>query len=91
MAPGSGFYSGVMTFKSLLEMQDRRSKLRTLKVPVLVIKGECDNQPWGYTNEYLTVFQNHRLSIIPGGGHYLWVEQPRLYLSRIRQFLSDTT
>lgn len=91
MDAGSGFYAGVMTFKSLQERQDSRSELRKLIVPVLVMKGQCDNQPWGYTNEYISVFQNHRLTIISGAGHSLWVEQPMFYLETIRQFLNDTT
>lgn len=89
MEAGSGFYAGIMTFKSLLQMKDRRPALGKLNVPVLIMKGQCDNQPWGYTNEYLTVFRNHQLTIIPGAGHYLWVEQPGLYLRAIRQFLTN--
>lgn len=89
-AAGSGFYAGIMTFESLLGMKDRRATLKRLQTPVLVMKGQCDNQPWGYTNEYLTVFRNHQLTIIPGAGHALWVEQPGLYLTAIRQFLLHT-
>lgn len=87
---GSGFYAGIMTFKNLLQVQDCRARLRMLEAPVLVIRGQCDNQPWGYTNEYITIFRNHRLAIIPDAGHYIWLEQPRLYLSTIRHFLSET-
>ncbi len=91
MDAGSGFYAGIMTFKDLLEIKDNRSEFKKMQFPVLVVKGECDNQPWGYTKEYLDVFQNHQFRIIPGAGHYLWVEQPALYLNAIRQFLTDTT
>jgi len=91
MEAGGGFYAGVRIYKNLLEIKDYRSALRRLKTQVLVIKGECDNLPWGYTKEYLDVFQNHRLTIIPGSGHFLWVEQPALCLDAIRQFLRDTT
>lgn len=89
MEAGGGFYAGVRTYKSLLEMKDHRTAFRKLKTPVLVMKGECDNLPWGYTKEYLDVFQNCRLTIIPRAGHYLWVEQPALCLNIISQFLSD--
>lgn len=90
MDAGSGFYAGVMTFNDLLKIKDYRSAFSEVKTPVLVIKGECDNQPWGYTKEYLDVLQNSRLTIIPGAGHFLWVEQSELYLNEIRQFLMDT-
>jgi len=89
MEAGSGYYSRIRTFKNLLEVKDYRPELRRIKTPVLVIKGECDNQPWGNTKEYLDVFQNHRLTIIPGAGHFLWVEQPALSLNAIREFLID--
>ena len=84
---GSGYYAGIMTMKNLLVIKDHRPAFKMLKVPVVVVKGQCDNQPWGYTMEYLTVLQNHQLSVIPGAGHYLWVEQPILYQSAISQFL----
>jgi proline iminopeptidase len=71
----------------LLELKDYRAALRRLNTPVLVLKGECDNLPWGYTKEYGDVFQHHRLTIIPGGGHFLWVEQPALWRNAIREFL----
>lgn len=91
MDAGSGYYAGIMTMKSLQVMKDYRSALKMLKVPVLVMRGQCDNQPWGYTNEYLAVFQNHQLAIIPAAGHYIWVEQPTLYRTSISQFLNEAT
>ena len=89
MEMGSGFYASIMTFQNLTKVQDQRAKLKKLNIPVLVMKGQCDNQPWGFTNEYLTVFQNNRLIIVPNAGHYIWVEQPTLHLTTIKQFLSD--
>jgi pimeloyl-ACP methyl ester carboxylesterase len=35
------------------------------------MKGECDNQKWGFTNEYLELFKNSELKIIPGAGHFI--------------------
>lgn len=91
MEEGSGFYAGVRTFKSLLEIKDYRSTLKRLKTPVLVLKGQCDNQPWGYTKEYIDVFENHQLQIIPAAGHFLWVEQQTLSQVLIKRFLNDST
>jgi proline iminopeptidase len=90
MEAGGGFYSGIMTFKNLIKRRDSRPKIHNLQTTTLVMKGQCDNQPWGYTNEYLTVFQHHKLTIIPGAGHFLWVEQPELYVRAIKEFLSHT-
>ncbi len=72
---GCGFYAEVMTFKSLIKVQDPRLKIRNSKIQVLVIKGQCDNQKWSFTNEYLELFPNHQLTIIPNAGHFISVEQ----------------
>jgi len=88
---GGGFYVQIMTVKSFSEIKDPRPRLKNCKVPVLIIKGQCDNQPWGFVNEYLELFPNHQLTIIPGAGHSVSVEQPGLYLETIRAFLNQKT
>jgi proline iminopeptidase len=77
-----------MTFKSLRQVNDPRPKIKNSKIPILVMKGQCDNQKWGFTNEYLELFVNHQLIIIPNAGHFISVEQPDLYKKIIREFLS---
>jgi proline iminopeptidase len=86
---GSGYYSQVMTFQSLTVIPDPRMKIRNIKVPVLIMKGQCDNQLWGFTNEYLQLIGNSRLGFIPDAGHFIAVEQPQLYFSMIREFLME--
>lgn len=86
---GNGFYAHLMTLQSFNRVKDPRPRLKNIHIPVLVMKGECDNQKWGYTNEYLEFFPNHRLVIIPGAGHSIAVEQPKLYLNVIREFLNE--
>lgn len=86
---GNGFYAGIMTMKSLSELQDPRPQIKNLKIPILVMKGQCDNQKWGFTNEYLDLFTNHQLTVISNAGHYISVEQPELYIKTIRKFLSN--
>jgi proline iminopeptidase len=76
-----------MTFNSLTKMKDQRYKFKQLPVPVLVMKGECDNQKWGFTNEYLKLFKNSKLKIINEAGHFISVEQPQLYIKTIVSFL----
>ncbi len=85
---GGGFYAQVMTVKSFSEVKDPRPKLKNCKVPILLMKGQCDNQPWGFVHEYLELFPNHQLKIIPDAGHSISVEQPELYLKSIRDFLN---
>jgi proline iminopeptidase len=86
---GGGFYVQVMTVRSFSEIKDPRPKLKDCKVPVLIMKGQCDNQPWGFVYEYLELFPNHKLIIIPDAGHSISVEQPELYLKTIRAFLNQ--
>ncbi len=88
-AAGSGYYASVMTFKSLLAIKDPREKIRQLQIPVLVMKGECDNQKWGYTNEYLQLLHQSQFVFVPGAGHAIAVEQPKLYISSILKFLAE--
>ena len=85
---GGGFYAQVMTARSFNEIKDPRPGLKGSKIPVLIMKGQCDNQPWGFANEYLELFPNHQLKIIPDAGHSISVEQPELYLKIIREFLN---
>lgn len=84
---GSGFYAAVMTFKSLDVVQDPRPKIKHLNIPILILKGQCDNQKWGFTNEYLELYRNHQFAFIPDAGHFISVEQPELYVKAIKEFL----
>lgn len=85
---GSGFYAAVMTFNSLVQIEDPRPKLKNSNIPSLILKGQCDNQKWGFTNEYLELFHNHQFAFIPGAGHFISVEQPKSYIKAIKEFLS---
>ncbi len=86
---GGGFYAAVMTFKSLTQVQDPRPKIKESNIPTLVMRGQCDNQEWGFTNEYLGLFRNHQLTIIPNAGHFISFEQPELYQKIIINFLNN--
>lgn len=87
--PGNGYYAQLMTFNNLLKIEDRRSAMQQLNIPVLVMKGQCDNQPWGFTSEYFQLFKNHQFVLIPGAGHFIEIEQPQLYINTIRSFLNQ--
>jgi proline iminopeptidase len=84
-----GYYVQVMTSSSIAKMQDLRPILRTVNIPVLVMKAQCDNQPWGYTAEYLNVFQNARLLTIRGAGHNAFIERSSEYVNAIIDFISN--
>lgn len=85
---GGGFFARVMTFKDLKQVQDVRNKIQNSNIPILVMKGQCDNQKWGFTKEYLGLFSNHKLVVVPNAGHFISVEQPEIYLNTIKEFLN---
>jgi proline iminopeptidase len=86
--PGMGYYAWVMTGNSFDKMEDTRPKLKDLNTPVLILKGQCDNQVWGIIPEYIELFKNHELVIVPNAGHSIWIEQHAIYLKTIRTFLA---
>lgn len=93
MAPkvtkGGGYYDQIMTVNSFSRTADPRSKLKDCSVPVLIMKGECDNQKWGYLQEYLYIFKEAKFVLIPGAGHNIFIEQPERYQSEILGFLNS--
>lgn len=85
----SGYYSMVKTVQSFNSTVDIRTKLKDCKIPALIMKGQCDGIKWGYITEFLELFKNHKLIIIPGAGHSITREQPELYIKYISAFLKD--
>jgi proline iminopeptidase len=86
---GNGYYVHIMTMRSLNDIQNPRPKLQNSKTPLFIMRGQCDNQKWGCIPDYLDVFPNHQLVIIPDAGHSIAVEQPQLYLKTLRAFLNN--
>lgn len=85
----AGFYVGLMTVQSFSTTPNPRPKLQNSPIPILVMKGQYDNQKWGFTKEYLDIFPNHQLAIIPNAGHGIFIEQREVYLATIRKFLTN--
>lgn len=84
---GAGYYAHIMTLKSFKDVINLRPKMKTIQTPILLMRGQCDNQKWGFTKEYLDVFQNASLQIIPNAGHFIAVEQQELCTRTIIDFL----
>lgn len=86
---GGGYYAQQMTVLSFGSTPDPRESLRKVTVPVLILRGQYDNQPWGYITEYLELLQNSRLEIVKDAGHSIATEQKEQYYDRITQFLKE--
>jgi proline iminopeptidase len=84
---GNGFYAHIMTLHSLSTLKDPRPALKKVVVPMLLMKGQCDNQKWSASKEYLDLFQHHQLVVVQNAGHSISIEQPEVYLKTIRDFL----
>jgi pimeloyl-ACP methyl ester carboxylesterase len=66
-----------------------KDKLRTLTLPVLILKGECDYLKWEIVHEYKSLLKNSTLLFLEGAGHMPFLEKPELVLDSIRSFLLD--
>jgi proline iminopeptidase len=86
---GLGYYNHIMTVKSFPEVDDKRSRLKKIDIPILILRGQCDNQKWGFTKEYLDLFSNSKLEIIKGVGHNLIHGGKEEYYELIEQFLRE--
>jgi len=86
---GGGYYAHIMTVKSFNEVVNPRPKIKTIKTPLLIMKGQCDNQKWKFAKEYLDLFQNSKLEVIPNAGHSIAIEQQELYTQTIMGFLNE--
>ena len=82
-----GMYVQYMTSRSLGKVRDPRDVIKKLETPVLVMKAQCDNQPWGYTAEYLQFFPVHQFVLVKNAGHNIFLEQPDQYVRLIDESL----
>jgi len=85
---GYGYYVSVKTVQSFDNTINRRATLSKCEIPILIMRGQLDGQKWGYTDEYLKIFKNHQLVVIPKAGHSIAIEQPELYIHTIIKFLT---
>ncbi len=85
---GYGYYVNIKTVQSFDNTPDRRKDLLKCEIPILIMRGQFDGVKWGYTDEYLKIFKNHQLVIIPKAGHSISVEQPDLYIKAMNEFLN---
>jgi proline iminopeptidase len=86
---GTGYYDQVMTAQSFSGTPDPRPKLKNTSIPILVMKGQYDNQKWGFTHEYLDLFPRHQLVVFPNAGHCIACEHLQAYQAAIREYLQN--
>lgn len=64
-----------------------KGKLKSLTLPVLILRSECDYIKEEVTNEYKSLLQYSTLIFLEGAGHMPFLEKPDLVLGAIRSFL----
>ena len=62
-------------------------KLRSLRVPALVIHGSEDPRPAKAAAQVADLLPKGQFALIPGAGHYLWVEAPALLRETLREYV----
>jgi proline iminopeptidase len=67
---------------------DVRQALSGTRIPVLVVKGQCDYLDWWSSTDYLDTFPGGVLSYVPGAGHEAYLDRPDLYVQTVRSFLA---
>ncbi|MBK3567252.1 alpha/beta fold hydrolase [Streptomyces sp. MBT62] len=82
-----GFYSNQMTVKDFEQLPDPRPVLRTVHVPSLILRGQCDFIKPEVTQEYRRTLPNSQLVRIQGAGHSIAHSRPALYTALLRAFL----
>lgn len=87
---GLGFYAN-QTPQALSHppVLDITSRLRTIHVPALVLKGQCDYVDWKTAAAYVQAIPDAEMAYLQGAGHDLKDDAPTAYLATIRAFLAD--
>ncbi|MFI5818145.1 alpha/beta fold hydrolase [Streptomyces rishiriensis] len=84
-----GFYSNQMTVRDFEQLPDPRPRLRTLRVPSLIMRGECDFIRPAVTAEYRHTLAGSESVTVRGAGHSISGDQPGRYTALLRAFLLD--
>lgn len=89
---GTGFYANQVSQSwQRPPVPDIRVRLRTVHVPALVIKGQCDYVDWQTAAAYITTLPGAELAYLHDAGHDIKTDQPAAYLATIRAFLAGRT
>lgn len=67
-----------------------REGLANLAVPVRILRGELD--PWPNArgaDELAALFRDATVTVLPGAGHFPWLDDPAAYVGAVRRALHD--
>lgn len=82
--PAAGIFGAAGAF----DPPATRAALAGLEAPVLVLAGGYDLQvPTGPAAAYAGLFRHAELAVLPGGGHYPWLDDPDWFVRTVTAFL----
>ncbi|WP_405148474.1 alpha/beta hydrolase [Sphaerisporangium sp. NBC_01403] len=84
-----GFYVNQVTSADFQQVADPRPRLRQVRVPALIMRGECDFIKWEATYDYRRTLPASTLVYIKGAGHAVAADQPATYTALLESFLLD--
>ncbi|MEV0974660.1 alpha/beta fold hydrolase [Microtetraspora glauca] len=84
-----GYYVNQFTIDDARTLPDPRPRLRGVRVPTLVMRGECDYKKWEVTDDYRRTLPDSTLVYVPRAGHAIAMDQPKTYLATLRAYLLD--
>ncbi|MFE9104240.1 alpha/beta hydrolase [Actinomadura geliboluensis] len=84
-----GFYVNQITSQDFRQVPDPRPALRRLRIPALIMRGECDYVKWAATYDYRRTLPASALVMVKGAGHAIAGDQPATYTDLLRAFLLD--
>ncbi|HET7585213.1 MAG TPA: alpha/beta hydrolase [Gemmatimonadaceae bacterium] len=67
---------------------DLRDRLRTLRVPTLIVYGEADAIPEDLVLEWVSTLPHAAFLPVPGAAHFAYAERPDFVWPRVERFLS---
>lgn len=75
----------------IMEAPDFVVRLREQRTPTLVVHGEHDSRPASAARELAGLLPAAELLLVPGAGHYPWLEAPDLLRSGLSGFIRRVT
>jgi proline iminopeptidase len=85
---GFGYYANMMTTASVHRTADPRPQLRSLQIPILILRGECDRIRPEVAREYQDVFSNSTFITLENVGHAI-ASSPQ-YADLVYSFLTGS-
>lgn len=86
-----GFYVNQQTVDDFARIADPRPALRRVRVPALVLRGDCDFVPADTAAEYQRTLPGATLVSVAGAGHAIARNQPERYRDLVTGFLAGVS